>query len=154
MSVMPLQPVATEAVPTHTVLVVDDDDRIRESLADLIDEHPALQLVATTGSVAEALQHVQACKPDIVVLDYGLPDEDGEVLALRARELLGSVTLVVYSAAVDTATVTRMLRAGATGYLAKGEEVGDFGDTLLRVARGHVVIAVPGAARVFPRLLP
>jgi DNA-binding response OmpR family regulator len=98
------------------VLVVEDDQRIREALARaLIDAGHA---VRTEARGSEALTAVVAWRPDVVVLDLGLPDLDGaDVLAMLRG--VSQVPVIVATARDDDAEVVRLLDAGADDYVVK-----------------------------------
>jgi len=99
------------------VLLVEDDRELRHTLRD------ALQLegyeLLTAASLAEGqalLSHAEA--PDLVLLDLGLPDGDGEQLLARLRRERGTPLLVISAREQDGAKV-RLLDAGADDYLVK-----------------------------------
>jgi DNA-binding response OmpR family regulator len=99
-----------------SVLVVEDDQRIRETVArSLTDSGHA---VRTEGRGAEALHVVVDWRPDVVVLDLGLPDIDGTDV-LRMVRSVSSVPVIVATARDDEAEVVRVLDAGADDYVIK-----------------------------------
>jgi DNA-binding response OmpR family regulator len=99
-----------------SVLVVEDDQRIRESVArSLTDSGHA---VRTEGRGADALSVVVDWRPDVVVLDLGLPDLDGSDV-LRMVRSVSSVPVIVATARDDEAEVVRVLDAGADDYVIK-----------------------------------
>ena len=99
-----------------SVLVIEDDQQIRESLArGLTDAGHAVRTVATG---AEALTAAVSWSPDVVVLDLGLPDLDGrEVLAMLRG--VSKVPVIVATARDDEAEIVRLLDAGADDYVVK-----------------------------------
>jgi two-component system, OmpR family, KDP operon response regulator KdpE len=99
-----------------SVLVVEDDQRIREALArSLVDNGHA---VRTEGRGTDALRVVVDWKPDVVVLDLGLPDLDGADV-LRMLRGVSAVPVIVATARDDDAEVVRLLDAGADDYVVK-----------------------------------
>jgi DNA-binding response OmpR family regulator len=99
-----------------SVLVVEDDQRIRETVArSLTDSGHA---VRTEGRGADALSVVVDWRPDVVVLDLGLPDLDGTDV-LRMVRSVSSVPVIVATARDDEAEVVRVLDAGADDYVIK-----------------------------------
>ncbi|MET0903920.1 MAG: response regulator transcription factor [Acidimicrobiales bacterium] len=99
-----------------SVLVVEDDQRIREALArSLVDNGHA---VRTEARGTDALGAVVDWKPDVVVLDLGLPDLDGSDV-LRMLRGVSTVPVIVATARDDDAEVVRLLDAGADDYLVK-----------------------------------
>ncbi len=100
------------------VLVIEDDSEILDaiSLAFQMD-WPEVELVAASFG-QEGLDLVELEEPDVVVLDLGLPDQDGfEVL--RSIRLFSSIPVVVLSVRQDEASVAKALDLGANDYIAK-----------------------------------
>jgi DNA-binding NarL/FixJ family response regulator len=104
-----------------SVLVVDDDLRIRAAVCGLIAAAARYTLVGEAGSVARATTLARELQPDVIVLDLGLPDGSGaRVLdALRAESSRAmAVVLTVFD---DDDHIFEALRAGALGYLLKDD---------------------------------
>jgi len=99
-----------------SVLVIEDDQRIREMLAhSLVDNGHA---VRTEARGTDALSVVVDWKPDVVVLDLGLPDLDGADV-LRMVRSVSTVPVIVATARDDDAEVVRLLDSGADDYVIK-----------------------------------
>ncbi len=97
-----------------TVLVVEDERDIRELLRRYLDRAGMTVLVAATGS--EALLKLEEVRPDLVLLDLGLPDIDGTEILERARPHTPVVVLTARSMVGDRIAG---LRAGADDYVVK-----------------------------------
>jgi len=127
-----------------TVLIVEDEPPIRRLLRTTLGAHDYRTLEAATG--AEALSAMRHHRPDLVLLDLGLPDIDGQALIAKMRAL-GPVPIVVLSSRGDEAAKVAALDAGADDYVTK-----PFGaDELLariRAALRHR-LQEQGAERVF-----
>jgi two-component system, OmpR family, KDP operon response regulator KdpE len=99
-----------------SVLVIEDDHRIREALARaLVDNGHA---VRTESRGSDALSVVVDWRPDVVVLDLGLPDLDGGDV-LRMVRSVSTVPVIVATARDDEAEVVRLLDSGADDYVVK-----------------------------------
>jgi len=127
-----------------TILIVEDEPPIRRLLRATLGAHDHRTLEAATG--AEALAAMRHHRPDLVLLDLGLPDIDGQALIGRIREI-SPVPIVVLSSRGDEAAKVAALDAGADDYVTK-----PFGaDELmarLRAALRHR-LAQQGAERTF-----
>ena len=99
-----------------SVLVIEDDQRIREALARSLAD--AGHAVRTEGRGSDALSVVVDWRPDVVVLDLGLPDLDGADV-LRMIRSVSAVPVIVATARDDDAEVVRLLDAGADDYVIK-----------------------------------
>ena len=99
-----------------SVLVIEDDQRIRETIALALAD--AGHAVRTEGRGSDALGVVVEWRPDVVVLDLGLPDLDG-VDVLRMLRSVSDVPVIVATARDDDAEIVRVLDAGADDYVIK-----------------------------------
>jgi CheY-like chemotaxis protein len=102
------------------VMVVDDTDHVREMLATML-ELDGFDVVAKAASGAEALAKVGGADPNIVVMDYKMPEMDGLSATRLLRELAPSVPVIIYTAYIDDAIETAAREAGAALVLGKVE---------------------------------
>lgn len=100
----------------ESILVVEDDERIREIVVAALRD--VARLVRGVASGAEALDVVASEAPDLVVLDLGLPDADGNAVCRQIRETT-SVPIVVLSARHQEAQKVALLNAGVDDYVTK-----------------------------------
>jgi two-component system, OmpR family, KDP operon response regulator KdpE len=98
------------------LLVVEDDERIRTALIRALRDRG--HAVDSAGTAMSGLQQAVEGRPDLVVLDLGLPDLDGAEL-LRMLRAVSSVPVIVGTARDDEASVVRALDAGADDYVVK-----------------------------------
>jgi two-component system KDP operon response regulator KdpE len=128
------------------VLIVDDETPIRRFLRlSLVGEgYRAIE----AGTAGEALEKLVGQRPDVVILDLGLPDRDGLALLREVREWSG-IPIVVLSARERENDKVAALEAGADDYLTKPFGVGEL-IARLRVALRHAALAeVPVGEAVF-----
>ena len=104
----------------RSVLVVDDDACFRD-LAVRILSSWGHAVVGEAGSVEEAVALALELRPDTALVDVGLPDGDGFLLAQRLRSLPWPVRVVLISTDADRTNAPAARRAGASGFLAKDE---------------------------------
>lgn len=150
------------------VLIADDEHIIREALRDVLDADPRFEVVGLATSADELQPLALRLRPDIVLVDVRMPG-GGEaaaraVLTLPAPDAAsragdGGVgtrkappVVIAVSAHTGTAVVAAMLRAGVSGYLAKGS-LAHLPDLVARCADGEVVLAVPGAAEALREVM-
>ncbi|MBC7929984.1 MAG: response regulator, partial [Rubrivivax sp.] len=111
------------------VLIVDDDLDTRQMLNTVLSQCEAE--VVTSASVAEALQEIGRLKPDVLVSDLGMPDQDGYELIKKVREMeaerdekaLPALALTAYAKAEDR---VRALTEGYQVHLSKPVEPAEF----------------------------
>lgn len=99
-----------------TVLVVDDEPKIRDVVADYLRKDGYAVLTAGTG--AQALELARLHRPDLIVLDMGLPDTDGTDVA-RALRAHAAIPIVVLTARAGEDDRVAGLRSGADDYVVK-----------------------------------
>ncbi|MFJ3516959.1 response regulator transcription factor [Streptomyces sp. NPDC090131] len=120
-----------------SVLVVEDDPSIRQSLIEVLAEHG--YAVRSVGDGFGALREVTQTPVDAVVLDLGLPDLDGGD-ALRMIRGISSVPVLVATARDDEAEIIKLLNAGADDYLVKpfsgGQLIARLSAVLRRTSHG------------------
>jgi len=124
---------------------VEDDQRIRETIArTLADSGHA---VRTEARGADALSVVVDWRPDVVVLDLGLPDLDGTDV-LRMLRSVSTVPVIVATARDDDAEVVRVLDAGADDYVVKPYSAAQLDARIRAVLRRGADAAGDGATAI------
>jgi CheY-like chemotaxis protein len=104
----------------RSILVVDDDAAVRGLVVRILRSW-GHAVISEAGSVAEALACADARRPDVVLVDIGLPDGDGYSLTRQLRSKPWAMRVVVFSSDADRANVAAAHRAGAVGFLPKDE---------------------------------
>jgi two-component system, OmpR family, KDP operon response regulator KdpE len=105
-----------------TVLVVDDEPQIRRALSLNLGAREFEVIEASTGNAAIAM--VAAERPDVVLLDLGLPDMDG-TLVLETLRLTTDVAVIVLTVRDDEQSRTDAFEAGANDYVTKPFDMTD-----------------------------
>jgi two-component system nitrate/nitrite response regulator NarL len=137
------------------VVLADDDAGFLSALVEVLQSDGRFEVVGRTARGSEVADLVAQTRPDLVVLDVRMPDGGAQAVT-AVLERLGSSTvprICALSAQTSTATIAALVRAGATGFLAKGAVGADVADLLARCAAGEVVLAAPHAAAAIDQLL-
>jgi two-component system CitB family response regulator len=119
------------------VLVVDDDFRVADLHASFVRAVEGFEVVGVAHTAATALTSAVELAPDLVLLDVYLPDGSGPDLLPRL-----DADVLVVTADADAATVRRVLRAGAVGYLVKPFPAARLADRLHAYARFRAHLSV------------
>lgn len=103
------------------IAIVDDHRLVRDGLRQLLARFTDLRVVWEAGSGAEALALCEGVRPDVVLLDLGLPDMGGPEVAKALLSRRRASRVIAVSANTGQPSVVRALRAGARGYVLKDE---------------------------------
>jgi DNA-binding NarL/FixJ family response regulator len=135
----------------YSVLLVEDDPNTRSRLAQVVEGHPELYLLAAVGSCAEARQALDKQKPDVLLTDLGLPDGDGVELIREIRKRGFPTQPMVVTVFGDETHVVAALEAGALGYLLKDGSPDYIGNSILEMLGGGSPISPPIARYLLRR---
>jgi CheY-like chemotaxis protein len=108
------------AEPPIKVMVVDDTVHVRRMLRNML-ELDGFEVVAEAGSGPEAVEVVGGADPDIIVVDYKMPEVDGLETAARVRALRPDQVMILYTAFVDPDLEARARQVGVSVVLGKVE---------------------------------
>ena len=98
------------------VLIIEDDPFVRSAIA--ADLTQRAHAVRTVGTALDGLREVSQHSPEVIVLDLGLPDLDGQQ-ALKMMRAVTTTPVIVATARHEEAEIIRLLNAGADDYLVK-----------------------------------
>ena len=102
------------------VMVVDDTANVRDMLATML-ELDGFEVVSKAAGGQEAIDDVTAAKPNVIVMDYKMPDMDGLTATRKIREISPDVGVILYTAYLDDELERQAREAGAAVCLGKVE---------------------------------
>ena len=108
-----------------TIVLVEDNDVFRESLELLLDTVPDMQVVAAVADGRRAVELCERLKPDVVLMDYRLPELDGVETTAAIREACPTSAVVVLTAVAESEEIDALYAAGAVACLTKDRELGE-----------------------------
>lgn len=135
-----------------TVLLVEDDPAFLNVLTGAIEAAEDLTLVATASDLAEGMQLLELHKPDVLLVDIGLPDGSGIELIRYADEYLPQCESMVITVFADDEVVVQCIEAGATGYLLKDSSDLDIARQIRQLLNGGSPISPAIARRLLRRI--
>jgi DNA-binding NarL/FixJ family response regulator len=103
------------------VLVVDDNPLFRDLIRRFVEEVGHGEIVGEVARADAAASAVAEHRPDVVVMDWSLPDHDGIWATRQIKVLFPHVDVVALTSSTDDAVVDRFLEAGATAQFDKGD---------------------------------
>jgi two-component system, NarL family, response regulator DegU len=104
---------------TIKVLLADDHPVVREGLRTMLATAPDIEVVAEAGDGLEAIDKVNECHPDVVLMDLRMPNMDGLEATKRIRSQFSSTAVIVLTIYDNDAYIVDAVKAGAVGYLLK-----------------------------------
>ena len=133
-----------------TMVVVDDHPVFRRGIAQLF-EAAGYTVVGEAASAAEAVALTRTTRPDVVLMDLGLPDDSGVVATARLVGERPETRVVVVTMFDDDGSVRQALAAGATGYVVKDASHSEILAAVAATVQGSIVLSskVAGAAGRF-----
>jgi DNA-binding NarL/FixJ family response regulator len=130
------------------VLVVDDQQLVRDGIASLLGIQPGIEVVGTAADGVEAVAKALASAPDVVLMDVRMPGMDGVEATLELLRDLPACRVVMLTTFDDDEYVTQALRAGASGYLLKDLGAADLAAAVRLTHAGVAPLAAGVAARL------
>lgn len=137
---------------TTRILLVDDHYVVRLGLAASLNLEPGLEVVAEAESGAEVLPLYERHQPDLVMMDWRLPDTTGGDVIRVLREAFPDARVLVLSAFDNEETVFQAVHAGAIGYLPKSSRRPELIQAVFAVARGESAFPPAIAAKLTARM--
>ena len=131
---------------TIRLLLVDDHAVVRLGMRMLFESEPDIEIVAEADNARDALTAVQKSKPDIVLMDIGLPDISGIEAARLIKDHHPDVAVVALTIHEDKEYFFKMLDAGASGYVPKRAAPEEL-ITAIRAAAANEVYLYPSLAK-------
>jgi two-component system, NarL family, response regulator NreC len=120
-----------------TVMIADDHPLVRSGLRILLERDGEFQVIAEASNGDEAIDLAVLHKPDVILLDVGMPRLSGPDAAQSILQKTPSARIVMLSMHSDEAYVLRALKAGARGYLLKASPEADVLEAVRAVANGQ-----------------
>lgn len=128
------------------VFLADDHTLVRAGIRNLLVGIRGIEVVGEAGDGQEALRLVDVLRPDVVLLDVGMPGLNGLEVAARLATLDAAIRVMILSMHVSEEYVLRALRAGCAGYLLKASAVSELEVAVRAVARGETYLS-PAVSR-------
>lgn len=143
----------TTATRTTRVLIVDDEPLLREGVATVLGADDEFELVGEAGDIEKAVPAIRRLHPDVVIVDYRLPGEDGSVLCRLIRDDFPDVRILVLTRHRAERIIMSSFDAGAHGFLVKDADPDGIREALRTVARGEYFVDANISEQVVKRAL-
>jgi EAL domain-containing protein (putative c-di-GMP-specific phosphodiesterase class I) len=127
--------------PVIRVVVVDDHEMILESLVRLLRDEKQIVVVGEALTASQGLEVAQREKPDVVIIDYTLPDMDAPDAIKRLREICPDIKTITLSGSERPGAFFASMRAGSSAWVTKTRAIQELRNAVLRVAAGLPVLS-------------
>jgi DNA-binding NarL/FixJ family response regulator len=123
------------------ILLADDHKLMREGLRVLLEKLGRMTIVGEADNGVSAVRMARDLKPDLVLMDIGMPDLNGVEATRRIRAEAPGVKVIALSMHADKRFVRHMFAAGAAGYVLKGSAFEEVSMAIKTVATGRIYVS-------------
>lgn len=135
------------------IMLVDDHRLVRAGLKRVLSESPDIQIVAEASTGEEALELARTHVPDIVLMDINMPGIGGLETTRRLKQRMPEVKIIAVSMHLEEPYPSRMLAAGANGYISKDSAADEVMAAIRRVSAGSNYVAADVAGNLAASLI-
>jgi DNA-binding NarL/FixJ family response regulator len=122
------------------VLLVDDHEIVREGMAALLRKCEGIIVIGQAAEGRSAVEMVTQLRPDVVIMDIGMPNLNGIEAARQMTEIYPDIKILALSAHSDGCIVAKMIKAGARGYMLKESAFSELQDGLNAMMEGQTFL--------------
>ena len=126
-------------MPTR-VLIADDHAVVRAGLRALLGAEPSLELVGEASGGVEAVELALRLRPDILLLDMSMPDQDGLAVTRQVRAQVPAARILILTVHEDVGLLREAIKAGASGYVVKRAAEAELIAAIATVLRGDLYV--------------
>ena len=119
-----------------TVSIVEDNDKLRGTLARVLNRAEGFRCVSDYGNAEDALKDLPNVKPEVVLMDINLPGMNGVECVRQLKQVLPTVQVMMLTVYEDTDNIFNALAVGANGYLLKRTPQAQLLEAICDVHRG------------------
>jgi RNA polymerase sigma factor (sigma-70 family) len=119
-----------------TVSIVEDNEKLRGTLARVLNRADGFRCVSQYPSAEDALKGLPEAKPDVVLMDINLPGINGVECVRQLKKIAPQILIIMLTVYEDTDNIVDALTAGASGYLLKRTTGPELLDAIREVHRG------------------
>lgn len=127
--------------PLYRIMLGDDHPMFREGVKRIIDDVPYLQVVGEVGDGAELLQILPGALPDMVILDLTMPGLHGTEVTKEIKKRYPQIKVLILTMHKSKEHLSRVIMAGADGYLLKENAFGDLISAIDTIRQGGSYIS-------------
>jgi len=135
-----------------SVSIVEDNEKLRSTLARVINRADGFRCVSDYGNAEDALKNLPQIRPDVVLMDINLPGMNGVECVRQLKQLLPQTQVMMLTVYEDTENIFNALTAGANGYMLKRTSSKELLEAIHEVHRGGSPMTMHIARKVVQSL--
>ena len=124
-----------ENIAKRRILIVDDHEQFRNGVKMLISREADLEVIGEAQNGQQAVSLAQKLQPDVILMDVKMPVMDGIEATRKIHAKMPGIKILALSMYTDKSFVSGMMRAGAVGFITKGDDSEEMYKAIRRVAR-------------------
>jgi DNA-binding NarL/FixJ family response regulator len=136
-----------------SILIIDDHPLFREGLKAIIGRDPRFEVIGEAGTAQDGLRMAGELRPDLILLDISLPDQNGIQLSRDIRRILPDSRILIVSMHAKIDYIAEAFQAGATGYVVKESAAERLIKGIEYVLRGDYFLDSSVSQQVVKRLM-
>lgn len=130
------------------VMIVDDHALVREGIMAFLKFHNDIEVVGEASNGLEAIEKAERLRPDIILMDIAMPELGGIEATLEIKKRMPDIRILILTQYDDKEYVSRLLKAGVSGYILKHAVGTDLISAIRAVAKGESYIYSSIASKV------
>ena len=101
------------------VMLFDDNNTLRESLQEIINDSDHCEVVGSFPNGLQAIEEIEKSHPHVIIMDINMPEESGIITTKRIKETFPGIQIIMQTVFDDDENVFAAIAAGASGYILK-----------------------------------
>lgn len=131
------------------LLIIEDNELLREGIRDLLEAHKDIKVVSEMGNGENAVRKMLLFKPDIVLLDFSMENQDIAEVVREMKAEVPSIKIIGMGLMPTQTDIMELVHAGADGFILKNATVDDLIRSIHEVFEGAKVLPPPMAGSLF-----
>ena len=123
-----------------SIAIVEDHLVLVEALELLLSSEGDISIAGCADNFSDGQEMLRRIKPDVLILDVGLPDGNGLDLIPIVKANIPDTKIIILSCMTDETTLIRAIDGGVTGFISKGSSLSKLLSTIRKVAQGEIVL--------------